>query len=157
MQGGYFCHLERPAFCLEHHQTFSCPFYARNEIQKKSNFFLPKSSKKKNHIAILFVVMQYSSPDCMQRAVKAFRITVDSFLWGSVQLIARKHIHFFTPRIALLYPQKLTSQSISRCMIGLFVRPQTQKERNVVWFSAAICGEDHCLTTQRTADCNHSP
>ena len=27
-------------------------------------------------------------------------------------------------------------------MIGFFVRPQTQRERNVVWFSAAVCGEE---------------
>ena len=29
-------------------------------------------------------------------------------------------------------------------MIGLFIRPQTQRERNVVRFSAAISGEEHC-------------
>ena len=46
------------------------------------------------------------------------------------------------PGIAWLYPQKLTSQSISRYFIGLFVRPQTQRERNVVRFSVAVCGED---------------
>ena len=29
-------------------------------------------------------------------------------------------------------------------MIGLFIRPQTQRERNVVRFSAAISGEERC-------------
>ena len=36
-------------------------------------------------------------------------------------------------------------------MIGLFVRPQTQRERNVVRFSAAVCGEERCVTTLKTA------
>ena len=29
-------------------------------------------------------------------------------------------------------------------MIGLFIRPQTQRERNVVRFSAAISGKERC-------------
>ena len=33
-------------------------------------------------------------------------------------------------------------------MIGLFVGPQTQRERNVVRFSAAVCGEKRCVTTR---------
>ena len=36
-------------------------------------------------------------------------------------------------------------------MIGLFVRPQTQRERNVVRFSAAVSGEERCVTTLKTA------
>ena len=36
-------------------------------------------------------------------------------------------------------------------MIGLFVRPQTQRERNVVRFSAAVCREERCVTTLKTA------
>ena len=36
-------------------------------------------------------------------------------------------------------------------MIGLFVRPQTQRERNVVRFSAAVDGEERCVTTLKTA------
>ena len=35
--------------------------------------------------------------------------------------------------------------------IGLFVRPQTQRERNVVQFSAAVCEEERCVTTLKTA------
>ena len=57
----------------------------------------------------------------------------------------------------LLICQKLRSVFPSWCpaahvlssflyMIGLFVRPQTQRERNVVWFSAAICGKELCVT-----------
>ena len=36
-------------------------------------------------------------------------------------------------------------------MIGLFVRPQIQRERNVVWFSAAVSEEERCVTTLKTA------
>ena len=36
-------------------------------------------------------------------------------------------------------------------MIGLFIRPQTQRERNVVRFSAAVSGEERCVTTLKTA------
>ena len=36
-------------------------------------------------------------------------------------------------------------------MIGLFVRPQTQRERNVVRFSAAVSREECCMMTLKTA------
>ena len=36
-------------------------------------------------------------------------------------------------------------------MIGLFVRPQTQRERNVVRFSAAVSREERCMMTLKTA------
>ena len=36
-------------------------------------------------------------------------------------------------------------------MIGLLVRPQTQRERNVVRFPAAVCGEKRCVATLKTA------
>ena len=36
-------------------------------------------------------------------------------------------------------------------MIGLFVRPQTQRESNVVRFSAVVSGEERCVTTLKTA------
>ena len=32
-------------------------------------------------------------------------------------------------------------------MIGLFVGPQTQRERNLVRLSAAVCEEKRCVTT----------
>ena len=38
-------------------------------------------------------------------------------------------------------------------MIGLFVRPQTQRERNVVRFSEAVCEEERCVTILKTAVC----
>ena len=34
---------------------------------------------------------------------------------------------------------------------GLFVRPQAQRERNVVRFSVAVSGKERCLTTLKTA------
>ena len=36
-------------------------------------------------------------------------------------------------------------------MIGPFIRPQKQWERNVVRMWAAVCGEKRCVTRQRTA------
>ena len=42
-------------------------------------------------------------------------------------------------------------------MIGLFVRPQTQRERNVVRFSAAISGEERCVMTLKTAQISPYP
>ena len=41
--------------------------------------------------------------------------------------------------------------SSSLCTIGLFARPQTQKERNMIRFSAALCGKEHRVTTLKTA------
>ena len=38
-------------------------------------------------------------------------------------------------------------------MIGLFVRPQTQRERNVVLFSAAFCGEERNLCNGTKNSC----
>ena len=44
-------------------------------------------------------------------------------------------------------------------MIGLFVRPQTQRERNVVRFSAAVCGEEGALRDDTKNGCvaNYTP
>ena len=45
----------------------------------------------------------------------------------------------------------LRAQSYVIVKIGCFDLPQTQKERHAVRMEAAVCGEQCCMTTLRTA------